>query len=145
MPCPLPAGNSHRHPRAFLVQSQLSEKGGAPRALRQRRRLRSVNTQHVPTVTWSLHPLIRPVVFIIHADGFGNAPADSSGPNAVAVGWGDTLDDEDPWGTFGDPTRPPIPYQSRNRTHVTAAACGISSSINCVLHVDTTQVVAPHI
>ncbi|KAI0248190.1 hypothetical protein BJV78DRAFT_832963 [Lactifluus subvellereus] len=42
-------------------------------------------------------------------NAFESAPAESSGPNAVAVGWGGAPDDEDPWGAFEDPAPPPAP------------------------------------
>jgi SCY1-like protein 1 len=43
------------------------------------------------------------------ADEFESAPAESAGPNAVALAWGGAADDEDPWAAFEDPTPPPVP------------------------------------
>ena len=47
--------------------------------------------------------------FSCMADEFESAPAESAGPNAVAVGWGGAADDEDPWAAFEDPAPPPVP------------------------------------
>ena len=65
-----------------------------------------------PLVTRTLHLIYRPAVSLTHADAFNSMPVESSGPNAVAVGWIDTPGDEDPWGAFEDPAPPPVLYQS---------------------------------
>ena len=76
-----------------------------------------------------------------HADAFESAPAGSSGPNAVTMSWGDTPDEEDPWGAFEDPAPPPVPIPVTELTSPPLSPAGLAPTSTA----SSTRTLATHV